>query len=316
MRLRLAWWLAILGLFLAWPLVASEYRVFQAGLIASTAIVALGLVVVTGFAGQISLAQAAFSAIGAYGAALFAMHLGISAWLGIPLAAALAGVGGYLLGLMTLRLGGHYLALVTMALTAIVQVALIHWETLTGGALGVAVAPLAIGNKELTSGFALFYVVVPVAFAMFLATAHLLNSRFGRAFSALRQSEVAAQTLGVNVLHYKSLAFALSGVFGAIGGGLQALQTTFLDPHTFGITESIVLIAVVIIGGFRSIAGAVLGSAVFVLIPDILGAFQAYKGLVFGALLILLIIVFPGGLAGLGAALLARLLPSDADRAR
>lgn len=316
MRHRLWWLFAMVCLLLAWPLVASEYRVFQAGLIASTAITALGLVVVTGFAGQISLAQAAFSAVGAYGTALLAMHLGVPAWLGIPLSTVLAGGSGYLLGLMTLRLGGHYLALVTMALTAIVQVVLVHWERMTGGALGVAVAPLAIGGTNLTSGFALYYVVVPVAIATFLATAHLLDSRTGRAFSALRQSEVAAQTLGVNVLHHKSLAFALSGAFGALGGGLQALQTTFLDPHAFGITESIILIAVVVIGGLRSIAGAVLGSAVFVLIPDLLGAFQGYKGLVFGALLTLLVVVFPAGLAGLGATLVARLLPAGAERTR
>jgi branched-chain amino acid transport system permease protein len=214
-----------------------------------------------------------------------------------------------------------------MALTAIVQVALIHWESLTGGALGTAVAPLAIGETEMTSGFQLFYVVVPVAFAIFLGAAHLLDSRIGRAFSALRQSEVAAQTLGVNVVHYKSLAFAISAVLGAVGGGLQALQTTFLDPHTFGIVESIVLIAIIIIGGFRSIAGALLGSAVFVLIPELLGAFQSYKGVVFAILLLLMIIVFPGGLAALFAAALARPLawlgaisgrrrPSVAERPR
>lgn len=309
MKARLALWLGFLALLLAWPLVASEYRVFQAGVVASTAIVALGLVIVTGVAGQVSLAQAAFSAIGAYGAALLALKLGIPPWFGIPVSAVLAGLAGYGLGLASLRLGGHYLALVTMAMTAIVQVALIHWETLTGGALGLAVAPLSIAGRELTSGFALYYVVVPVAVAMFAAAANLMDSRLGRAFAALRQSEVAVQTLGVNVLHYKALAFALSGVFGAVGGGLQALQTTFLDPHAFGIIESVVLVAVIIIGGFRSIPGAVLGSAVFVLIPELLGGFQAYKGVVWAVLLLIMIVVFPGGLAGLAATVVARLRP-------
>jgi branched-chain amino acid transport system permease protein len=310
MRTRLSLWLGVLALLLAWPLVGSEYRVFQAGPIGSTAIITLGLIIVTGIAGQVSLAQAAFAAIGAYGAALFAMRLGVSAWLGIPIAAVLAGLAGYVLGLASLRLGGHYLALVTMALTAIVQVVLIHWENLTGGALGLVVTPLSIAGKELTSGFALYYVAVPVAWAMFVAAANLLDSRLGRAFAALRQSEIAAQTLGINALHYKSLAFALSAVYGAVGGGLQALQTTFLDPHAFGIIESVVLVAIIIIGGFRSIAGAVLGSAVFVLIPEMLGAFQSYKGVVWAVLLLIMIIVFPGGLAGLGATLANRLLPS------
>jgi branched-chain amino acid transport system permease protein len=313
---RYAWWFGLLALLLVWPLFLSEYRVFQVGLIASTAIIALGLVIVTGFAGQVSLAQAAFSAIGAYGGALFAMHFGTTAWLGIPLAAMLAGALGYGLGLATLRVGGHYLALVTMGLTAIVQVVLIHWEALTGGALGFAVVPLAIGDTALTSGLALFYVVIPVAFGMFLVAANVLDSRIGRAFSAVRQSEVAAHTLGVNVLHYKSLAFALSAVFGAVGGGLQALQTTYLDPHSFGIIESVLLVAIVIIGGFRSIAGAVLGSAVFVVIPEMLGAFQSYKGIVFAALLLGMIVIFPGGLAGIGASVLARLQSRGWGRAR
>ncbi len=303
---RYAWWFAALILLLAWPLVASEYRVFQMGLIASTAITTLGLVIVTGVAGQVSLAQAAFNAFGAYGATLLALHLGIFPWIGIPLSALMSGVAGYGLGLLTLRLGGHYLALATMGMTAIVQVVLIQWEALTGGALGLAVAPLKIGDMSLTSGLALFYVVIPVAFLMFLFAANVLRSRIGRAFSALRQSEIAAYTAGVNVLHYKSLAFGLSGVFGAVGGGLQALQTTYLDPHSFGIIESVLLVAIIVIGGFRSIAGAILGSTVFVIIPEMLGMFQSYKGMVFAVLLLLVIVLFPGGLVDLGTLLFAR----------
>jgi branched-chain amino acid transport system permease protein len=276
------------------------------GLIASTAITALGLVIVTGVAGQVSLAQAAFSAFGAYGATLLALHLGITPWVGIPLSAVLSGVVGYGLGLITLRLGGHYLALATLGMTAIVQVWLIHWEALTGGALGLAVAPLKIGDMAVTSGRALFYVVIPAAFVMFLLAANILRSRIGRAFSALRQSEVAAYTAGVNVLHYKALAFGLSGVFGAVGGGLQALQTTYLDPHAFGIIESVLLVAIIVVGGFRNIAGAILGSAVFVVIPEMLGAFQAYKGMVFAMLLLLAIVLFPGGLVDLGTLIFAR----------
>ncbi len=141
---------------------------------------------------------------------------------------------------------------------------------------------------------------------MFALAANLLDSRVGRAFAALRQSEIAASTLGINVLHYKALAFALSAVFGAVGGGLQALQTTYLDPQSFGIVESVLLIAIIVIGGFRSMAGAVLGSAVFTIIPTMLGAFQSYRGLAFALLLLGTIVLFPGGLAGLGSAGLAK----------
>jgi branched-chain amino acid transport system permease protein len=305
--LRYVPWYGTLAALLVLPLFAPDYRVFQAGVVASTSIIALGLIFVTGIAGQVSLAQAAFSAIGGYGCAVLASRFDISPWFGIPLSAAIAGVLGYVLGLATLRLGGHYLALVTLALTAIVQVILVQWETITGGALGLSVTPLRFFAKELTSAVALFYVVVPAAFLMFLFAANLLESRIGRAWSALRQSEAAAEILGINIVRYKSLAFALSAVLGALGGGLQALQTTFLDPQLYGIVESVLLVAIVVIGGFRSIWGAVFGSIIFVLVPELLGRVQAYKGLVFAILLLLIIVLFPGGVAGLMSTARSRL---------
>jgi len=295
---------AVLGLLLAAPLFVSDYRLFQIGLIASTSIITAGLVIVTGIAGQVSLAQAAFAALGAYGSTLFALRVGIPQWIGLPLTAAAVGASGFVLGLLTLRVEGHNLALATMALTAIVQVVIVHWEFLTGGALGLAVPPLRIGDTPLTSSVALYYLIIPVTVVMFAVAANLLNSRIGRAFAALRQSEVAAQSSGVNVLHYKALAFAVSAVFGAVGGGLQALQTTYLDPQAFGILDSVLFIAIIVIGGFRSMAGAVLGSAVFTVIPAMLGAFQAYKGFVFALLLLVVIVLFPSGLASLGPVVL------------
>ncbi len=297
--LQLAAWLAAFAVLLALPLYVSDYRLFQIGLIASTSIVTAGLVIVTGVAGQVSLAQAAFAALGAYGSTLLAQHFGLTQWIGIPIVAMAVSACGFGLGLLTLRVEGHNLALATMALTAIVQVVIIHWEALTGGALGLSVPPLTIAGKSLTSGMALFYVVIPVSAAMFLLAANLLRSNVGRALAALRQSEIAAQSAGVNALYYKSLAFSVSAAFGAVGGGLQALQTTYLDPQTFGILNSVTLIAIIVIGGFRNLGGAVLGSAVFMVIPSMLGAFQSYKGFAFAVLLLLTIILFPGGLVRL-----------------
>jgi branched-chain amino acid transport system permease protein len=158
---------------------------------------------------------------------------------------------------------------------------------------------LTLAGIPITSAAGLFYVVVPVTLIMFALTANLLNSRIGRAMAAVRQSEVAASTAGINVLLYKAFAFALSGVFGALGGGLQALQTTYLDPQSFGILDSVLFIAIIVIGGFRSMAGAVLGSAVFTFMPAMLGTFQSYRGLAFALLLLATIVLFPGGLANL-----------------
>ena len=157
---------------------------------------------------------------------------------------------------------------------------------------------LKLGNKNLTSAAALYYLIIPATLIMFALTANLLNSRIGRAFAALRQAEIAARCVGINVLYYKAVAFAVSAVFGAIGGGLQALQTTYLDPQAFGILDSVILIAIIVVGGFRTIGGAVFGSAVFVVIPTMLGMFQVYKGFIFAVVLLVTIVLFPEGLAG------------------
>lgn len=287
------------------PFVAEEYRVFQLLLIASTAIIALGLVVVTGIAGQVSLAQAAFAAMGAYGATILATRLGVSPWIGIPVCAALSAVLGYALGALTLRASGHYLALATLALTAAVQVVIVHWDSLTGGAAGLAVPPLTFGTVTLSTARSLYPVFMPLTVLIFASVWSLLRSKYGRALMALRESEVAAGTLGLNVLHYKSMAFSICAALGAVGGGFQALQTGYLDPVAYGIVDSVLFLAVIVVGGFRSVFGAVIGSALFVLAPDALGSLQSYKSMVFGIVLLLIILVFPGGIAAAGRRLIA-----------
>ena len=224
MRIRVLTWILCSVAFAVAPLLLSEYTIYLVNLIAVTGILALGLTIVTGIAGQVSLAQAAFSAIGGYGAVLLAMGVGLPLWLGILLAAALAAAVGYLLGLPALRLEGPYLALVTLGFTAIVQTLLIHWTGLTNGQLGLQVPALTFGGRPLTSSKELYWVVLPVTVGLFVIAGRIIRSRIGRAFQALRQSEVAAQVLGVNPVHYKTLAFALSAFYGGIGGG---------KPHRF-----------------------------------------------------------------------------------
>lgn len=213
-----------------------EYQLYQVSLIAATAIIVLGLVVVCGIAGQISLGQAAFVALGGYGAAILA----------------------------TLRVSGHYLALATMAVTAIVQLAVINLDDLTGGAAGMPMPPLEIAGHVLDNGASLYLVIVPVFALSYALVRNLMRSRIGRAFGAVRQGEIAAAAMGVNVLHYKASAFAASGFLGALGGGLL---------------------------------GALIGSAIFVFIPEVLQGLQSYLGLVFALLLLAFIMLRPAGLA-------------------
>lgn len=299
MTARVVLGVAGLVLFLAAPHVLPEFRLFQICLIAATALVVLGQIVVTGFAGQISLAQSAFVGLGGYGPAILAAAWALPLWLGIPATAAVVGAGGFVLGQMTLRVSGHYLALATLAFTAIVQLALVHSDLLTGGAAGMAVPAFQIFGITLSKGGELYYLVLPVTVVLFLATGNVMRSRFGRGLAALRQSETAAEAMGLNVRRYKAAAFAASGFLGAIGGALLALLSTYLDPSQFGITQSIYYLAIAVVGGMLSPLGIIVASAIFVFIPEWLQAFQSYLGLVFALLLLGFIVLRPDGLASL-----------------
>jgi branched-chain amino acid transport system permease protein len=290
---------AAILIFFAAPHFLAEFHLFEICLIAGTSLAVLGLVIVTGLAGQISLAQSAFVALGGYGASILATSWGIPLWAGIPVVAMVIALLGFLLGLMTLRVAGHYLALATLAVTAIVQLALIHWEALTGGAAGMAVPPFEIMGRALTTGRELYYVILPVTALFILITHNLTASRFGRALTAIRQSETAAEAMGLDVLRYKAAAFAASAFLGAVAGGLLAPLTTYLDPAQFGITYAIYFLAIAVVGGMFSPLGAVIGSAVFVLLPNYLQAFQSYLGLVFALLLLGFIVLRPNGLSSL-----------------
>lgn len=288
-----------LALFLIAPHVLPEFRLFQICLIAATALVVLGQAVVTGFAGQISLAQSAFVGLGGYGSVILTTSWGAPLWLTIPTTAVLVGCIGFVLGQATLRVSGHYLALATMAFTAIVQLALIHGDPLTGGAAGMPVPTLQIFGRNFSSGRELYYVVVPISALLFAATINVMRSRFGRGLTALRQSETAAEAMGLNVLHYKAVAFAASGFLGAVGGGALALLSTYLDPTQFSISQSVYFLAIAVVGGMLSAGGVIASSALFVYLPELLQSFQSYLGLVFALLLLGFIVVRPDGLASL-----------------
>jgi len=289
--------LVLLLMSLEWML--PEFYIFQICLIASMAVIVLGLVVVSGLAGQVSLAQAAFVALGSYGAAILEARLGIPVMVGIPIAAVLSGLVGYVLGLITLRVSGHYLALATMAFTAIVQIALINLDNWTGGAAGMAFPSLTVAGRTLSTANEMFYVIMPVTILMFLWMFNVIQSRYGRDFSAIRESETAASAMGIPVLRYKSMAFAMSAFLGAIGGGMLAVLSTYLDPAQYGILQSVHYLAVAVIGGVGTPLGAIIGSLIFTIIPELLQAFQSYLGLVFALLLLGFIVIHPAGVASL-----------------
>ena len=314
--LRILGLLATLAALAVLPFVAPSHIVYLVALIGSTSIIVAGLSVVIGHSGQISIAQASFAALGAYGTAQLANMAGVPHWIGLPAVSLGAALVGYLFGLLSLRVADHYLALATMALCAIVQLLLVHLEDWTGGAVGLQVPPLAFGGRKLTQPVELYAVIVPLAVATAWFLYALQGSRTGRAFAAPRMSEVGAAAVGIPVLRYKALAFGISAFLGALGGGLFALQTTYLDPAQFGILESVRLIAIAVIGGLLNPLGPAIGAAVFVLLPETMGALGRAMGLVFSLLLIAFIILAPGGLAGLAGRIQLNLAQRRAEGSR
>lgn len=291
----IAWALAA-AVLLALPFFVRNHVMMIVALIGVTAIITSGLTILTGMTGLISLAQAAFCALGAYGATLLANAFGLPVWLSIPVAAVLTAGIGYLLGWLTLRVEGHYLALVTLAFAGMVHWGLIHLSGLTGGAVGMPVTPLKVGEFTFRSPMSIYYLSLACVVLVFWGLMNFGRSRWGRAFNALRQSEIAAQSLGLDTRRLKAAAFALSAALGAFGGALQALQAKYLDPVQFSILIGVSYMAVLVIGGLRVLPGALIGAALFVLVPEFLGGFRTYMGLLFALILLLILIVLPGGL--------------------
>lgn len=264
-------WLALLGLVLmALPQVLGGYPVYLASLIGVYSLVAIGLNILVGFSGQISLGHAGFFALGAYGSALLTIRLGLPVWLSIPLAASLTAVVGAIIAIPALRLRNLYLAIATLGFGVVVQKLIFEWRSLTGGGAGLEVSTAAVGGGGAQGVDQQMYYLVLVALALALWTStNLLRSRTGRALVILRDSEIAASSMGIEVSRHKVIAFALSAFYTAVAGGLLAFIIRYLNPEGFNVNLSIMFLAMVVIGGLGSIPGALLGASFYVLIPEI-----------------------------------------------
>jgi ABC-type branched-subunit amino acid transport system ATPase component/ABC-type branched-subunit amino acid transport system permease subunit len=292
--------IAIVGLLLALaasPLVLGSYALHIMSMVGIAVILALGLNLLMGYAGQVSLANAAFFGIGAYIVAILGNRYGVPYWVALPLAAfATAGVG-FVVGLPALRVSSHYLALATLAFVWTVQVVLIDWSSMTGGSPGFNTT-----REGLKIGYLddhMYFVVILLVTALMIWIAHnLIVSKVGRAFMAIRDNENAAEIMGVNLANYKTLAFAINAFFCAVAGGLHTGLVTFIDPYEFGLWPSIWHLLYIVVGGLGSILGSILGPVVLVALPELLRAFAEYRQLFFALVLLLTLIFMPQGIAG------------------
>lgn len=288
----------LLGLALVLlPQRAPGYLVYTATVVAAHAVISVGLTLLVGTAGLISLGHAGFVAIGAYAAGLLAAKLHLVWPLAIVGGGLTAAAFGFLVGLPALRLTGPYLTIATLGFGIAVHQVLTNWEQLSGGRGGLFLPKLTLGAWQLTERGIYFVAVGTLAFLVWVAY-NLLRSHVGRALIAMRDSDIAAEVMGVNLTTYKTLAFALSAFYAGVGGALLALILGFLEPQLFTLAESIYYFSMIVVGGLGTIPGAVLGAALLTLLPVQLAQAKAWLPIIYGSILIFVMAVDPLGLFG------------------
>jgi branched-chain amino acid transport system permease protein len=253
-------WLSLLLLSLAaFPFMVENYYVYVANYIAINIIVAAGLNLLVGYTGQISLGHAGFFAIGAYGTVILMAKAGFPFLLALPCAALVAAGFGFLLGLPALRLEGPYLSIATLGFGLTITQIIGRLE-LFGGREGIHAPDITIGTWLVHTDRDFYFVLIPIAVLLILGMRNLVRTRVGRAFIAIRDADIAAQTMGVNLVYYKTLAFAISAFYAAIGGGLYAFVLKFIEPEIFTLMMSIMFLAMVVVGGIGSLMGPIVGA--------------------------------------------------------
>jgi branched-chain amino acid transport system ATP-binding protein/branched-chain amino acid transport system permease protein len=279
-------------------LTANTYYLFVAMLIGITIVVATGLNILAGLSGQVSLGHAGLYALGAYTGAILATRLGLGFWLALPAAALVGAAVGAVLALASLRVSGPYLAMVTIAFGIIVEHGLIEWDALTRGFGGIADIPRPrLGTLVLTLPF-YYYIVGLAVLASLLLARNLQRSPWGRALVAVRESEVAAESVGLNPYFVRTVAFTLSAGFAGVAGCLYAYLTGFVSPDSFTLQTSILFLLVVLFGGLGRVMGPVVGAVVLIVLPEALHRFAEYRLILYGGLLLGSVYFLPEGVVG------------------
>ncbi len=302
------WYSALMLLMAAAPWIVTEYWLAQLTFVLIYSIVGLGLMLLAGFTGLFSLGHAAFLGVGAYTQAALT-HVGVPFPVALLVAGLLSAAVGMVVGLPALRVKGIYLGIATLAFGFIVEEVFARWESVTGGNAGIHLkAPELLGWK-LESAESFYGLCLVVTVLATLAILNLLRSPTGRAFVAIRDSEISAQSMGIHLARYKTTSFALSAALAGIGGALYAHKLRFISPDQFNIVQSIDLLLMVVIGGLGSVHGAFLGAIFLITMPQVIALGKDYlpaaigqapglQGLVYGAVLIAFVLFEPMGLYG------------------
>jgi len=290
--------LILAGVILALPLgLGNSYYLNVLVFVGIYSLITIGLSLLMGYTGQISLGHAAFFGLGAYTSGVLSTKFGVSPWLALLAAIFVTGGIAFLIGAPALKLKGHYLAMATLAFGYIVFIVFNQASSLTSGPSGFGQIPrFRLGNFLLRSDVHYYYLVWTLVIVVLLVSLNIIHSRVGRALRSIHEGELTANIMGVNTAKYKIQVFVLSAVYASLAGSLYAHFITFLNPTPFGFHFSIVLVAMVAVGGMASVWGAMIGAALLTLLPEYLRAFHDYDILIYGSILLVIMMFLPQGL--------------------
>jgi branched-chain amino acid transport system permease protein len=306
-------WLVVFLVGMAFaPALATSFWMDVLNRILIAVVAATGLNILTGFTGQISLGNAAFLAVGAYSTAFLAGRLELPFVVVIPAAGLVTAGVGMIFGIPSLRLKGLYLAVATLAAHFVIEFTASHWDSVTGGVNGISVPSPRLGSFEIRGDRHLYYLLLPVAVILLLAAKNLFRTKTGKAFVAIRDQDISAEVMGVNVFKYKLLSFGVSSFYVGVAGSLLAYQAQIISPENFPISVAIDQLGMIIIGGMGSILGSIFGAVFITLLPELLRVatsamadtfpklvdlFAPLKTGLFGLAIVLFLLFEPDGMA-------------------
>jgi branched-chain amino acid transport system permease protein len=318
MAARFAPWVFLLLAAVAPLMFASDYQLFQLTMVVVYAVAVLGLNLVTGYNGQISLGHGAFYAVGAYVTAIMMDKWDVPYWATLPVSAVVCAAFGFLLGLPALRLGGLYLALTTFALAVATPQLLKYkgFDPWTGGVQGIVITkPDAPFGLPMNADQWLYLFSLAVGALMFLLAANLVSGRIGRGMKAIRDQPLAAEAMGIDIAMFKTRTFAVSAMFTGIAGSLGAIAIQFVAPDSFTVQQSIFFFVGMVVGGTASIAGPVFGAVFIEFVPNFADQIsKAAPGAVYGVILIACMFLMPSGMAGFARRAWGRVSAAPARR--
>ncbi len=298
MSMKIGLWIVGIALLSITPAFTDAYTQYMINLVLAYTVIAIGLNIVMGFAGQLSFAHSAFMGVGAYATAILMERYGLPYPVALALAGLITGVFGFIVGLPAVRVRGLYLALLTIALLYFVRWSFVHADSLTKGVNGFRVPVVELFGFAFSNDKARFYMILPIALIMLGFGTLLIRSRWGRSFILARDAEIAAQASGINVMMAKATAFGASAFFAAVGGGLYAITIEYLVPNSFGMLQMMTQFAMVLVGGLASITGAVIGAVVIGVLPEVLRELHGAEEIAYGVIILGCVLFMPEGIVG------------------